>query len=84
MTARRVDVDETQLYFRVTRSNGGRAMDDESYEDRLGDAFEKLLGGGADDLAALAAGLNELGIESRDGVPWSAESLAAELRRLAV
>ena len=56
---------------------------DQSYEDRLGDALEKLLGGGADGLAALAAGLNELGIEAPDGARWSADALAAELRRLA-
>lgn len=58
-------------------------MDRKSYEDRLGDALEKLLGSGGDDLAALSSGLNELGIDAPDGVRWSAESLAAELRRLA-
>lgn len=57
-------------------------MDSRSYEDRLGDALEKLLGGGADDLVALSSGLNELGIESPDGAPWTADSLAAELHRL--
>jgi hypothetical protein len=67
----------------MTRDDGGRAMNGKSYEDRLGDALEKLLGGGADDLAALSSGLNQLGIEPPDGVPWSADSLAAELRRLA-
>lgn len=57
-------------------------MDAKSYEDRLGDALETLLGGGADDLDALASGLNALEIEAPDGAAWSAESLAAELRRL--
>jgi hypothetical protein len=58
-------------------------MDSKSYEDRLGDALETLLGGGAVDLAALSAGLNEAGIESPGGIPWNAEALAAELHRLA-
>jgi hypothetical protein len=58
-------------------------MDRKPYEDLLGDALEKLLGGGADDLAALSSGLNEAGIASPDGAPWSGERLAAELRRLA-
>jgi hypothetical protein len=58
-------------------------MDAKSYEDRLGDALETLLGRGADDLAALSSGLNELGIEAPDGVRWTEDNLATELRRLA-
>lgn len=57
-------------------------MDADSYEERLGDALETVLRRGADDLAALSAGLNELGIRSPDGAPWTADSLATELRRL--
>jgi hypothetical protein len=57
-------------------------MDDAQYEDRLGDALEKLLDEGADDLEALATGLNGLGVTSQSGEAWTAATLAAELKRL--
>jgi hypothetical protein len=53
------------------------------YEDKLGDALEKLLGDGADDLDALASGLNKLGFAPRDGASWTAAILEAEFKRLA-
>lgn len=53
------------------------------YEDQLGDALEGLLGDGADDLSAIAAGLNERNFKSPSAEPWTAETLAAELSRLA-
>lgn len=52
------------------------------YEDRLGDALEKLLQEGADDLAALAAGLNDLDVGHPAGGAWTAERLEAEFDRL--
>jgi hypothetical protein len=58
-------------------------MDQSDYEDRLGDALEKLLEQGADDLEALSIGLNALGITSPDGEAWTSGSLAAEFKRLA-
>ena len=58
-------------------------MDQDEYENRLGDALEALLGGGADDLDALAAGLNALGVAMPGGASWTSDSLAAELKRLA-
>lgn len=58
-------------------------MDQDDYENRLGDALEKLMGAGADDLAALSAGLNALGLAMPGGASWTTESLAAELKRLA-
>jgi hypothetical protein len=57
-------------------------MRDQEYEDRLGDALEKVMEQGADDLPALAAGLNSLGVTSLEGKPWTAETLEAEFRRL--
>ncbi|MSQ50438.1 MAG: hypothetical protein EXR28_00985 [Betaproteobacteria bacterium] len=54
-----------------------------SYEDQLGDALEKLLGEGADDLDALASGLNALGLASPGGMAWTPASLEAEFGRLA-
>jgi hypothetical protein len=61
----------------------GESMESTAYEDRLGDALEKLLEGGSDDLATLASGLNSLGVHAQDGASWSAESLEAEFKRLA-
>jgi len=57
-------------------------MNETSYEDRLGDALEKLLGEGADDLDALASGLNGLGLVPLAGPAWTAASLEAEFKRL--
>ncbi|MFM9972054.1 MAG: recombinase-like helix-turn-helix domain-containing protein [Burkholderiales bacterium] len=60
------------------------------YENKLGDALEKLMGEGADDLGALAAGLNKEGLAPpiegvvpSEGVAWTPEMLAAEFKRLA-
>jgi hypothetical protein len=57
-------------------------MNETSYEDRLGDALEKLLGEGADGLDALASGLNGLGLVPPEGSAWTAASLEAEFKRL--
>ena len=50
---------------------------------RLYTVMEKLLEEGAEGLDALAAGLNRLGIVGMHGERWSADSLAAEFKRLA-
>lgn len=57
-------------------------MNETSYEDRLGDALEKLLGEGADGLEALATGLNGMGVVPHGGAAWTAASLEAEFKRL--
>ena len=57
-------------------------MNETSYEDRLGDALEKLLGEGADGLDALASGLNGLGLVPPEGAAWTAVRLEAEFKRL--
>ncbi len=57
-------------------------MTDKSYEDELGDALETLLSEGANELDALAAGLNRLAIKAPDGQPWSPTSLSQEFQRL--
>ena len=57
-------------------------MNDLSYEDRLGDALEKLLGEGADDLKNLASGLNGLGLAPPEGPAWTADILESEFKRL--
>jgi hypothetical protein len=61
----------------------GEAMSASEYEDRMGDALEKLLEEGADDLEALASGLNRLGLVGLHGERWTADALAAEFKRLA-
>jgi len=65
-----------------TRNGNHSPLQDTAYEDKLGDALEKLLDEGADDLEALSAGLNALGVTSPSAQPWTAESLQAELKRL--
>jgi hypothetical protein len=57
-------------------------MTEKSYEDLLGDALEKLLGDGAQELDGLAAGLNEMRIVAPSGGAWTAQSLAEEFKRL--
>ncbi len=57
-------------------------MQDREYEDRLGDALEELMEQGADGPEALASGLNSLGVTSREGRTWTADTLEAEFRRL--
>jgi hypothetical protein len=64
-------------------ANDNAVASDKTYEDRLGDALEHLLANGADDLAALSAGLNVQGITLPDGRAWTVENLQAELHRLA-
>ncbi len=55
----------------------------ESYEDRLGDGLEIVLADGAEDLAAIAEGLNAIGVTGPRGKHWDGALLAAEFARLA-
>jgi len=57
--------------------------DSQSYEDKLGDALEKLLSEGAGSLEQLADGLNRLGPPPAGGPSWTPEALQRELARLA-
>ena len=54
-----------------------------SYEDRLGDGLEIVLNNGADSLAAIAEGLNEINVTGPKGERWDQRMIAAELKRLA-
>jgi hypothetical protein len=56
--------------------------DTQSYEDRLGDALEKLLSEGAGSLEQLADGLNRLGVKPDSDAVWTPESLQREFARL--
>ena len=49
-----------------------------SYEDTLGDGLEIVLAKGADGLAAIAAGLNEINVAGPKGERWDEALLAAE------
>jgi len=57
--------------------------DTQSYEDRLGDALEKLLSEGAGSLEQLADGLNRLGLRPGSDAAWTPDTLQRELARLA-
>jgi hypothetical protein len=57
-------------------------QDTAAYEDQLGDALEQLLAAGANDLDAIAEGLDAL-VARSDRQPWTSANLAQELRRLA-
>ncbi|MDB5728108.1 MAG: hypothetical protein JWQ00_1313 [Noviherbaspirillum sp.] len=57
-------------------------MTEKNYEDMLGDALEKLLGDGVQDLDGLAAGLNAMQVNAQSGGAWNAQSLAEEFKRL--
>jgi hypothetical protein len=57
-------------------------MTEKTYEDILGDALEKLLGDGVQDLEGLAAGLNSIQVDPQSGGAWTAQSLAEEFKRL--
>ncbi len=53
-----------------------------SYEDRLGDRLEHVLSNGADGLAAIARGLNEINLTGPGDEYWDEDLLASEPRRL--
>lgn len=53
------------------------------YENRLGDALERVFESGATELAEIAARLNDLGCLAPDDQPWTAERFAAAMRTLA-
>ncbi|MDF2114308.1 hypothetical protein PY365_01880 [Roseiarcaceae bacterium H3SJ34-1] len=54
-----------------------------AYEDKLGDALEKLLSEGAASLEQLADGLNKIGPLPGGDAAWTPDSLQRELARLA-
>ncbi|WP_336791995.1 recombinase-like helix-turn-helix domain-containing protein [Gordonia malaquae] len=60
-----------------------RVTDPTPYESRLAKAIEQVFGDGGHTLEALVEGLNQIGIISPDGTPWSQESFQVEIARLA-
>lgn len=53
------------------------------YEDRLGDALERVFESGAHSLAEVVAGLNGEGFLTADGGAWTEAGFQEEMRRLA-
>jgi hypothetical protein len=54
-----------------------RTAEPSEYENRLGDALERVFAAGAEDLAAVIRGLNDLHCLAPDGRPWSEEAFKA-------
>jgi hypothetical protein len=52
------------------------------YENRLADALVECFGAGVEQLDALVARLNEMGVQSSDGTKWKAASFEREMARL--
>jgi hypothetical protein len=52
------------------------------YENRLADALVECFGAGVEQLDALVARLNEMGVQSSDGTKWTAASFEREMARL--
>lgn len=60
-----------------------RKQEPTAYENLLGDSLERAFGADVTELEGLVAYLNEHGPQSQDSShTWTAESLAAELKRL--
>jgi hypothetical protein len=53
-----------------------------AYRNALADGLERVLDKGAESLADVVKGLNELSTFATDGSAWTEEKLAAELSRL--
>jgi len=59
-----------------------RAAPPSEYENRLADALVECFGAGIEQLDALVARLNEMGVQAPDGTPWTAASFEREMARL--
>jgi len=60
-----------------------RANAPTEYENQLGDALERVFESGAVEVRDVVAKLNELGVRSADGRPWTEALFEEEMRRLA-
>ncbi len=55
---------------------------EQAYRDALGDGLEIVLGAGADNLAAIAEGLNAHNVHGPKGQRWSEDLIESELERV--
>ncbi len=56
-----------------------RAAPPTAYENRLADALERVFDESVEDLETLVERLNELGLRTSDGRPWTPERFEAEM-----
>jgi hypothetical protein len=59
-----------------------RAAPPTDYENRLGDALERVFADGAGTLEEVVAGLNSANCPTPSGAPWDAATFESEIRRL--
>ena len=59
-----------------------RAAPPSEFENRLGDALVACFAAGVDQLDALVARLNEMGVRAPDGTRWTAATFEREMARL--
>ncbi len=52
------------------------------HENAMGEALERIFEQGIEDLDAIVERLNELGVASTDGAPWTTESFQDEVAKL--
>lgn len=60
-----------------------RSAPPSEYENQLGDALEKAFTAGAESIEEVVARLNEHGMLTSDGLPWTLDTFRAEMTRLA-
>jgi len=58
----------------------GRAAS--AHEDAIGAALERIFDEGVEDLEGIVSRLNELGVASEDGSPWTTDSFQGEMAKL--
>ncbi|MBM3487418.1 MAG: hypothetical protein FJX67_12425 [Alphaproteobacteria bacterium] len=68
--------------FSYDTQDHGLSEAERTWRNRLGDALEIVLGTGADDIDAIADGLNAIDHKGPGGERWTGALLEAELNRL--
>ncbi len=59
-----------------------RGRNPSAHEDDMGVALERIFEQGIEDLDGIVERLNELGVASADGAPWTTESFQDEIAKL--
>jgi hypothetical protein len=65
---------------RIWQQRRGRTPS--AHEDAMGAALARIFEDGIEELDGIVARLNELGVASADGAPWTIESFQDEIARL--
>lgn len=66
----------------IWQQRQGRTPSD--HEDAMGVALERIFEQGIEELDGIVERLNELGVASDDGAPWTTESFQDEIAKLGV